>query len=54
MWRRLRNIWKLSEFEPLGNKKLHVGDEVTKLFKPKLVQIIPRKKVDPIKELTGE
>lgn len=58
--KRLKNLWKLSEWEiPEWNKKdFDVGTVITSLVKPpeksKMAQIIKRKTIDEVEEILKE
>ena len=55
MWKRIKNLWALSEFEPrkLGDTPVPPQTQVAQLIK-KPAQFIPRIKVNPAKEIIEE
>ena len=54
IWKRLKNLWKLSAYEPLEKDKvLEVGDKITPLIQPKKAIIIKRKN-DPAGEFIND
>lgn len=56
-WRRLKNLWELSDYKPNIEKEIPAGTKVITALvkKPKERAVfIPRVKEDPIKKITEE
>ena len=56
-WERLKNLWKLSAYEPAipGKQYWTPGTQITQLVKePKPAVFIPHNKRDPVKEIVQQ